>query len=281
MRRVLLILIIVVILIGAGVASWIVITAGEEPAAEPTPIPTPTPTCEPGVICITADQLCREYDENRFQADAIYKGNILDVSGRIGEIDKGLITDQAFLTLDCGLLSDVFTDLWCYFDEEDEDKLLSVEERDYAVVRGNCSGKGTLYLSLRHCSSVKVIEPPDDDDGWCFIATAAYGSYMDSNVDTLRQFRDSYLVTTPVGRGLVSAYYRLSPPVATFIDSHPSSKPVVRGMLWPAVALSRVAVSTTLVQWMAAFGCLALVSTALVWWFKRRSPGILKGHSHS
>jgi hypothetical protein len=280
MRRVLLILIIVVILIAAGVGSWIFLTAGEEPAAEPTPMPTPTPTCEPGVICITADQLCQEYDENRFQADAEYKGNILDVSGRIGEIDRGLITDQAFLTLDCGLLSDVFTDLWCYFDKDDEGKLLSVEVGDYAVVRGNCSGKGLIYLSLRNCSSITVIEPPADE-GWCFIATAAYGSYMDSHVDTLRQFRDSYLINNPAGRGMVSAYYRLSPPVARFIDSHPGSKPVVRGMLWPAVALSRVAVSTTLVQGMAAFGGLALVSAALVWWLKRRSPERLKGWSHS
>ena len=87
MRRVLLILIIVVILIAAGVASWIFFTADEEPAAEPTP----TPTCEPGVICVTADQLCDDYDKNSFQADAEYYGNILDVSGRIGVIGLSLI----------------------------------------------------------------------------------------------------------------------------------------------------------------------------------------------
>lgn len=278
MRRLLFMLIIVVVLIAAGVTSWIFITAGGEPAAEPTP--TPTPTCEPGRICVTADQLCDGYDKNSFQADAEYKGNILDVSGRIGEIGRGILTDQAFLTLDCGLFSDLFTDVWCSFDKDDEDKLLSIEEGDYVVVRGNCTGKSTTYVTIRHSSSVEVIEPPDDD-GWCFIATAAYGSYMDGHVDILRQFRDSYLMTTPVGRGLVSAYYRLSPPVARFIDNHPGSKPVVRGMLWPAVALSRVAVSTTLVQKIAAFGGLALVSIALVWWLKRRSPGRLKGWPHS
>jgi hypothetical protein len=279
MRRLLFLLIIVVILIAAGVAGWIFITERGEPAAETTP--TPTPTCEPGVICVTADQLCDAYDKNSFQADAEYKGNILDVSGRIGEIGRGILTEQAFLTLDCGLFSDLFTDVWCSFDEDDEDKLIPIEEGDYAVVRGNCTGKGTmLAVTIMHCSSVEVIEPPEDD-GWCFIATAAYGSYMDSHVDILRQFRDSYLMTNPIGRGLVSAYYRLSPPVARFIDKHPGSKPVVRGMLWPAVALSRVAVNATLVQRMAAFGGLALFSLALVWWLKRRSPGRLKGRSHS
>jgi len=276
MRKLLFLLIIVVILIAAGVVSWIFLEAREEPASEPTP----TPTCEPGAICVTADQLCDDYNQNSFQADAEYKGNILDVSGKIGRIDRDLLSNEPYLTLDCGLFTDVFTDVWCYFDEDDTDKLISIEEGDYVVVRGNCTGKSTLYVAIRHCSSVEVIEPPDDD-GWCFIATAAYGSYMDSHVDILRQFRDSYLMTTPVGRGLVSAYYRLSPPLARFIDSHPGSKPVVRGMLWPAVALSRVAVSTTLVQKLAAFGGLALVSIALVWWLKRRSPGRLKGWPHS
>ncbi len=277
MRKLLLLLIIVVILIAAGVPGWKFLDTRGEPADEPTP----TPTCEPGRICVTADQLCDGYDKNSFQADAEYKGNIIDVSGKIGLIGSAFLSDEPFLTLDCGLFSYVISDVWCYFDEDDKDKLIPVEEGDYVVVRGNCTGKGAmLSVTIRHCSSVEAIEPPDDD-GWCFIATAAYGSYMDSNVDILRQFRDSYLMTNPVGRGLVSAYYRLSPPVARFMDNHPGSKPVVRGMLWPAVALSRVAVSTTLVQKMAAFGGLALVSLALVWRLKRRSPGRFKGWSHS
>ena len=37
----------------------------------------------------------------------------------------------------------------------------------------------------------------------CFIATAAYGSYLDGHVETLRNFRDSYLVTNPAWTDLV------------------------------------------------------------------------------
>ena len=105
----------------------------------------------------------------------------------------------------------------------------------------------------------------------CFIATAAYGSYMDSNVDVLRKFRDSYLITNPIGQELVSAYYKLSPPVARFIDDHPGSKPVVRAWLWPAVALSTVAINTTLIQKVAIVGGLALVCFATVWMLRRRA----------
>jgi hypothetical protein len=116
--------------------------------------------------------------------------------------------------------------------------------------------------------------PGEVADKHCFIATAAYGSYLDSHVDTLRDFRDAYLETNPVGASLVSLYYKTSPPIAQFIDEHPAVKPVVRAALMPAVAMSKVALSTTLAQKIAILAGIALVSLALVvclrrWAFKR------------
>jgi hypothetical protein len=112
--------------------------------------------------------------------------------------------------------------------------------------------------------------------GGCFIATAAYGSYLDSHVETLREFRDQYLVTNPMGSALVSTYYKLSPPVAEFIDEHPALKPIVRAGLLPAVGMSTVAVSTTSTQKIAIVGSLALVSVALaVWLSRRRGKGVI------
>ena len=100
---------------------------------------------------------------------------------------------------------------------------------------------------------------PGVGGGGCFIATAAYGSYLDSHVQTLRDFRDTYMVTNPIGRAFVSAYYRISPPIAEFIDDHPALKPVVRVGLLPAVAMGTVAASTTLVEKMAIASSLAFV----------------------
>lgn len=108
-------------------------------------------------------------------------------------------------------------------------------------------------------------------EGECFIATAAYGSYLDSHVQTLRDFRDQYLLTNPVSSVLVSAYYKTSPPIADFIDDHPALKPIVRIGLLPAVALTTVVVSTTLVEKMAIAGGLALVSMAIAMWLRRRA----------
>jgi len=106
--------------------------------------------------------------------------------------------------------------------------------------------------------------------GWCFIATAAYDTPMAEEIGILREFRDEYLLTNPVGKALVEFYYRVSPPIAEFITEHPSLKPIVRAWLVPAVAMSTITVNTTPVEKMAIVGLLVLVSVALAIWATRR-----------
>jgi len=100
--------------------------------------------------------------------------------------------------------------------------------------------------------------------GGCFIATAAYGTPMAEEIQILREFRDEYLLSNPVGQALVDLYYRFSPPIAEFITEHPSLKPVVRAGLLPAVSMSIVAVNTTQVEKIAVMGFLVLISVAVV-----------------
>ena len=69
----------------------------------------------------------------------------------------------------------------------------------------------------------------------CFIATAAYGSWLAPEVTTLREFRDRYLLANAPGQAFVEWYYRVSPPVAAFIAEHESLKTVVRWGLAPIV----------------------------------------------
>ena len=56
------------------------------------------------------------------------------------------------------------------------------------------------------------------------------------------------LLTNPVGQASVDFYYKVSPTMAEFTTEHPSLKPIVRVGLVPAVAISTVAVNTTLAQ---------------------------------
>ena len=71
--------------------------------------------------------------------------------------------------------------------------------------------------------------------GGCFIATAAFGSAMAPEVERLRGFRDSCLLTNVPGRAFVDFYYRVSPPVADFISESEELRQIARGMLWPLV----------------------------------------------
>jgi len=87
---------------------------------------------------------------------------------------------------------------------------------------------------------------PFEDTLWigslCFVATAAYGSGMAPEVETLRNFRDRFLVGNPAGRAFVALYYRVSPPLAAVIARSPALRSGARFALAPAVMLASFAV---------------------------------------
>jgi hypothetical protein len=76
--------------------------------------------------------------------------------------------------------------------------------------------------------------------GGCFIATAAFGSYLHPHVKVLRMFRDRILLASSPGRSFVEWYYRVSPPIADKIDRHSILGAGVRAVLLPAVGVAWV-----------------------------------------
>jgi hypothetical protein len=72
-------------------------------------------------------------------------------------------------------------------------------------------------------------------NGGCFIATAAYGSYLDPHVKVLRNFRDDVLLQTELGTSFVKFYYKNSPPIADFIAHHDTLRMLVRLALTPLI----------------------------------------------
>jgi len=147
-----------------------------------------------------------------------------------------------------------------------EQKDLTLLE-DYTITESN----GLKFVTVRtDYLTNTVILIPVPAISHCFIATAAYGTPMAPQIQVLRDFKDQYLMTNPMGEALVELYYKASPPIAEFIDDHPALKPIVRAGLVPAVAMSTVAVNTTPAEKAAIIGLLALVSVALAVWATRR-----------
>jgi hypothetical protein len=73
----------------------------------------------------------------------------------------------------------------------------------------------------------------------CFVATAAYGTPMADEIAVLRRFRDRHLLTSPLGRRLVEAYYDEGPGLAAHVARDDARRSAARALLAPVIAFAR------------------------------------------
>jgi hypothetical protein len=74
-----------------------------------------------------------------------------------------------------------------------------------------------------------------DDGGFCFVATAGFGSYFHPNVEILRNFRDSVLSKFSLGQKFIKFYYKNGKAPAKVIRKHPILRILSRAILMPLV----------------------------------------------
>lgn len=75
------------------------------------------------------------------------------------------------------------------------------------------------------------------ENAWCYIATAVYGSYDCPNVWVLRRFRDIFLSKSLFGRLLISIYYKTSPTLIRIVGKNKLIIGFFKLMLDPFVIL--------------------------------------------
>lgn len=95
-------------------------------------------------------------------------------------------------------------------------------------------GSETATSSSSGGSSAAVSNSGGGGSG-CFIATAAFGSYLDPHVMVLRNFRDNVLLQSELGTEFVKFYYKHSPPIADFIAQHGILRMLARFALTPLI----------------------------------------------
>jgi hypothetical protein len=109
-------------------------------------------------------------------------------------------------------------------------------------------GDDTVSISSNNASAIygtnavpRIISGGGGDGGsdGCFIATAAFGTPLASEIDALRGARDQYMLSNAFGALFADAYYRLSPPIAASVAQNEALKSTVRVALVPVIGLSR------------------------------------------
>lgn len=105
--------------------------------------------------------------------------------------------------------------------------------------------KNGTYSDYSNEASATTSSGGGGGGGGCSIATAAYGTPMAEEVNTLSKFRDEYLLASRAGQALVKFYYRHSPKVADFIQNREPLKAIVRTGLKPFIWFSKFMIETT------------------------------------
>jgi len=151
---------------------------------------------------------------------------------------------------------------------DDDGRLIKADYVDKAIIYTYDSAGNLLERQVRENKT-------GDEDEWCLIKNA-YGSPMNTNVKVLREFRNRFLLTTPIGSTFVDFYSTCSPYAADFIAKHPSVRAMVRLSLVPSVGISWCAIHFGLVPTLASvFLILALIGAALVGFFRKiYKPGL-------
>ncbi len=104
-------------------------------------------------LSVTASELFKAFEENEISANKSYKGQAVEVLGRIetlysfGNIYVVVLRETGF---------DSFASIQCYFDNKHEDDLAKLKIGDIVTFRGTCKGFSLMMVSMDNCEVVNI-----------------------------------------------------------------------------------------------------------------------------
>lgn len=111
---------------------------------EPTNYDALTP-----VISLTANNLTYIYETNEIRADEMYQGKLIEVSGVVERVSKGVF-NTVTVSLK-GSTVDEQAKIDCYFDEKNRSVLAQLRPGQVVFIRGTCDGKAGK-ITLKDCA---------------------------------------------------------------------------------------------------------------------------------
>jgi RNA polymerase subunit RPABC4/transcription elongation factor Spt4 len=89
-------------------------------------------------ITIAPDDLFAAYDGNEVKADNTYKGKMVRISGKVGDIGKDIL-DQPYITFARGEWDMVHVQV--YFKKNEQAKMAELDKGQQITIVGRCDGK--------------------------------------------------------------------------------------------------------------------------------------------
>jgi len=111
----------------------------------------------------------------------------------------------------------------------------------YYDINGNYSSwSDETYFTTKQVIPESQSSGGGGGGGGCFIATATYGTPLAKEVQVLCQWRDDYLLKNWFGKKFVKFYYKISPPIASFIRENTWAKGITRVLLTPIIYVVKI-----------------------------------------
>ena len=128
----------------------------------------------------------------------------------------------------------------------------------YRVRAHNAVGYSTSYSNEAYATAAAPAAGGGGGGGGCFIATAAFGSPLESHVQILRDFRDRVLLSSSAGKAFVDFYYKTSPAISDKIAPSEGLRLITRLLLMPVIGVAYLIMHLGMLMTLLLFTIFAL-----------------------